>query len=103
MGMFVSMDAPDESIIHDEQSNNNLSIHTMKTMIRIATGILAALCVGVSTQCAPNRVMTYDIYRYHDYHTYSGSGNGYSPSYNGRVNYTPNRYSARSFEPVERF
>lgn len=73
----------------------------MKTMIRLAAGLLATFLVGVSTQCAPYPVEVRHVHHYDYDHTYDGGG--YSPSYQGSVNHTPNRYSARSFEPVERF
>jgi hypothetical protein len=89
--------------IQDEPSSYNPSIHPMKTMIRIAAGMVAALFAGVSTNCAPTRYVVHDVYRYDHYHNYS-SGSSYTPpTYYGNVNYTPSSYGARSFEPVERF
>jgi len=74
----------------------------MKTMIRIAAGILTTALVGMSTNCGPTYypVEVNHVY-HHTYRTYENS----SPYYPGTVNYRqPDSFSgARGFEPVERF
>jgi hypothetical protein len=90
------------NLIQDEPSENQPLIDPMKTMIRIATGMVAAIFAGMSTQCAPTYVV-HDVYRYDDYQNYRPVRSYTPPTYYGNVNYTPSSYGARSFEPMERF
>jgi len=82
----------------------------MKTMIRIAAGILAASFVGGSTSCSspppPPPVEVHQVYHnyyryYYRHHDYDQGK--YSSSYHGRSYYNWKGSSAESFEPVEKF
>jgi len=102
-GMFTTNGCNAMIHIQDEASKIQPLIHPMKTMIRIAAGMVAALFVGVSTNCAQPRYVVHDVYRYDHYPNYSPRRTYTPPTNYGNVNYTPSSYGARSFEPVERF
>ena len=76
-------------------------IHTMKTMIRIAGGLMAASFVGLSTNCSHTPVQVEHIRYVNRYHYYDRDHD--SSWYRGNVYYTPGITHAESFEPVERF
>ena len=72
----------------------------MKTMIRVASGILTAALVGLSTNCTSYYPVEVDHVYHHSYRTYETS-----PYYPGTVDYSrSDSFSgARGFEPVSRF
>lgn len=74
----------------------------MKTMIRIAAGLLTASLAGMSTSCTPYYPVEVNHVYHHSYRTYDNSYGNYSP---GTVEYSRgDTYSgARGFEPVDRF
>ena len=75
----------------------------MKTIVRIASGLLAVACVAVSTNCSSEPTEVYH-YRTIIHERPAPRPAKYDGYYYGGGTYTPPSYgNPEGFEPVERF